>query len=669
MLAIDSPFSQYFETDGDPMDAGSVYFGVVNLDPVTNPIPVYWDSDGLIPASQPIQTRNGYLIRAGAPAIVFANVDYSVTAKNRNGEIVYTLRNSAEFNNFAQVGQLRSDLADGITTGKGGSLVGYRSGTVKGRLDVQLTTYGFSTLQAAVTAAAGKSLTIYGTWTLSSAVVVLSSTKLLLAADAIVQTATPDISIFTATGQSNITIKGGKLLQTAAGTNAYFAGVALDTCTGCRVEDVEMQGMQWAGVWLNNSSRCTVIHCYMHDFLGAVQDSADVCIYGNASRNKVIENDLYGGNWHGVLIQDPYAGTAPTRNLVLSNNIGAHDAYGIIVYQPATQDTWNRLIGNDIEGILGSVIGNSSGAGIYNVGAGGTVITANTVRGCCVQTANRTLAPGAIGINGIGLGITAPTLTGNNLLADNYDGINVSSSPGGVNITGGEIVCTTANTTGAVVLFNACSNFTLSGVKITQRNFGVAAACVRIIANGVDSTAWSVTGCIIRGGNYAQIDTSQVGGFLCTDGAIADNVMTGCSSSGVPFRITGAAKIAVSGNRASADTQPALFQSDSTGVRYAANFFNTTGSVPVQFAGTNTGSVWDRSNLQANSSGSQLAPINSGTGVLMEIYSSVSPQTGTGTWARGDASIMDAAVAAGQPKAWRCTVAGTPGTWVSEGNL
>lgn len=39
-----------------------------------------------------------------------------------------------------------------------------------------------------------------------------------------------------------------------------------------------------------------------------------------------------------------------------------------------------------------------------------------------------------------------------------------------------------------------------------------------------------------------------------------------------------------------------------------------------------------------------------------------------GTWAVGDRVVRNPPVV-GQPKAWSCTVAGTPGTWVSEGNL
>lgn len=48
------------------------------------------------------------------------------------------------------------------------------------------------------------------------------------------------------------------------------------------------------------------------------------------------------------------------------------------------------------------------------------------------------------------------------------------------------------------------------------------------------------------------------------------------------------------------------------------------------------------------------------------IYGTAAPVAGT--WRQGD-RVINSAPAAGSPKAWSCTVAGTPGTWVSEGNL
>lgn len=48
------------------------------------------------------------------------------------------------------------------------------------------------------------------------------------------------------------------------------------------------------------------------------------------------------------------------------------------------------------------------------------------------------------------------------------------------------------------------------------------------------------------------------------------------------------------------------------------------------------------------------------------VQSNVIPATGK--WDVGDRSV-NRSPAVGQPKAWICTVAGTPGTWISEGNL
>jgi hypothetical protein len=48
------------------------------------------------------------------------------------------------------------------------------------------------------------------------------------------------------------------------------------------------------------------------------------------------------------------------------------------------------------------------------------------------------------------------------------------------------------------------------------------------------------------------------------------------------------------------------------------------------------------------------------------MYDAAAPTSGT--WKQGDA-VLNVAPAVGQPKGWRCTASGTPGTWVSEGNL
>jgi hypothetical protein len=65
--------------------------------------------------------------------------------------------------------------------------------------------------------------------------------------------------------------------------------------------------------------------------------------------------------------------------------------------------------------------------------------------------------------------------------------------------------------------------------------------------------------------------------------------------------------------------------------------------------------------------GTQVFKIAGGLGNrYRQYYASAEPATGT--WNVGD-RVFNSTPVVGQPKGWICTVAGTPGTWVSEGNL
>lgn len=99
MLATATPFPQYFDTDGKPLDRGQLYFGTANQNPETNPITVYWDLAGTQPAAQPIQTMNGYAMRNGTPALVYAPSDYSLTVRNKRGKLIYYAASAAAYSN------------------------------------------------------------------------------------------------------------------------------------------------------------------------------------------------------------------------------------------------------------------------------------------------------------------------------------------------------------------------------------------------------------------------------------------------------------------------------------------------------------------------------------------------------------------------------------------
>lgn len=90
-LSIQVPYPVFYDRDGDPLDNGNIYIGVANLDPVTNPIQVYYDEALTIPASQPLKTSNGYVYRNGTPAQLYVDaINFSILVKDDKGLLVYS---------------------------------------------------------------------------------------------------------------------------------------------------------------------------------------------------------------------------------------------------------------------------------------------------------------------------------------------------------------------------------------------------------------------------------------------------------------------------------------------------------------------------------------------------------------------------------------------------
>jgi hypothetical protein len=89
-LSIEPPYPAFAGTDGLPLENGYIWVGTVNLNPIVNPIAVYWDAALTIPAAQPIRTLNGYPVYQGTPARFYAGSDYSIQVLDNKGSLVYT---------------------------------------------------------------------------------------------------------------------------------------------------------------------------------------------------------------------------------------------------------------------------------------------------------------------------------------------------------------------------------------------------------------------------------------------------------------------------------------------------------------------------------------------------------------------------------------------------
>jgi hypothetical protein len=122
-VEVKPPFAQFNGLDGLPLESGYLYIGTENLDPVTNPISVYWDYALSITATQPIRLINGYPSNNGTAGEIFTASKYSIKTKDANGSVAfYSL---SEFGLSTDT-TLRAELA----ASSGSSLVGFiQSGT------------------------------------------------------------------------------------------------------------------------------------------------------------------------------------------------------------------------------------------------------------------------------------------------------------------------------------------------------------------------------------------------------------------------------------------------------------------------------------------------------------------------------------------------------------
>ena len=488
-------------------------------------------------------------------------------------------------------------------------------------------------------------------------------------------------------------IRDLKISVTGTGFVGEAAGIYLLNATYCVIESVEMVGCNWSGVWMDAASNYnTVRKCYFHGFSEPAGSGGDVRIYSahgagtTAPAYNIIEdNVMYGGGGFGVGIEDPdsasQASGFPQHNLVQGNRIGAHLTYGMLNYMPGNSapstNTGNQFIGNYVENISGLCpTNNSSGAGFYQVGVGGgaTQVIGNEFVNCCTNTMNRSLAPAGIGIAGLPTGLTPPVIMGNTVTnMTQGDGILITSCLGPTIVEGNSVTMPSNNNgtgpggstmQGNGININASSSVTLG--PNTVQMFGPGAGLL-VFAAGVNCANVSV-----NGGSYSNfatgtgnpVQTAQTGGFNVTQFQ-----MTGvtCSSltSADAFNLSAIISGTLVGCTGASSTGRGLFINACQVVRVTGGEYSTSGTVAIGTGGTCTGSFIDKSCFFGAASG---LIHNAGTGCIIEWYVANSTIPTTGTFAVGDHAIP-IAPAVGSPKGWFTTVAGTPGTQSSEGNL
>jgi hypothetical protein len=508
---------------------------------------------------------------------------------------------------------------------------------------------------------------------ITAAIRLIGNTTITAVAGAAIETSTADISFLTATGQSGIRIRGLHFKQTQGGAKPYVGAVVLNQCSQCSVENCEFEGMQWAGVQLDNSSRCQIRGNFFHDWLGDVQDAADVCVYNASNLNIIDGNRMEGGSSHGILCQDPYSGLVPKENVFSNNTIGRHRAYGITIYCPGkgtAGDSLNRAVNNHIENIEGSLGRNpSSGAGIYVVGAwaGGTQIIGNHIVNCCQRTLQRSLAPAGIGIAGISSTVTRPIIKDNVIAAMSQgDGILIVGSAGGCEISGGHVDMPASNdgTGEGGAALRGC------GIRI-ENSSRVVVQSVEVIGNGsggallVYANGAAASEIAINGGSFTVSSSgAALRGESTGAGTILKLAVTAArltaSNAAMALQLahvdggTVADVIVVSG------LQPALYIASCSNLHISGGSYSSAGPTVVRTAGQCAGSVMDNTVDWGSEPG---AVDNAGVAFNIE-WTGDTPPT-RGTWAIGD-HIQRRGPGTAAPNGWHCIKAGRPGIWVAD---
>jgi parallel beta-helix repeat protein len=514
-----------------------------------------------------------------------------------------------------------------------------------------------------------------GTYLCSSTLTLVSNGTLYGdGAKSILQFSNNNTSNISGAALTDATVRNLKITVTGNGNQSYVGAVNLNTgCTNCIVDSLDISGNSGCGVLLQDAISCRISNNYFHNFnvVNANADVGDIYLgvdVGTGCRYNVITgNQCFGGAWHGIMMLTAVAAPGTTHNMfnVVSNNrIGQHLAYGIADYSGnANSDLYNQIIGNYIENIQGpaSVLGGSAGAGIYLSACGGDVVANNTIRNCCVQTTNQTLTPAGIGVGALGNSATqAPIVISGNLITDmtQYHGIEVAASPAPVQVTGNTIRMPVSNSTGNAIFVNQCSNCNVTGNNIgnLSANAGILFSATSAVANN------SFIANTIATGNVG-IQTNGVGPYNKT--VITDNNIVGSTASAA-LNLNNLAQAVISNNVLGCTGQ-AVTLTACTQVRMTGNSIVCGGTFAIATSGTCTDTFIDESNYLSGASNTYMNAVNNaGTGAIFVQYASAVAAAGAhavGDWIKQSIPVV------GNPKGWRCTVAATPGTFTSEGNL
>jgi hypothetical protein len=389
--SIEQPYPIFTDADGDSLENGYIWIGVENLNPITDPVAVYWDAALTQPAVQPIRTSGGYMANAGTPARLYTSGAYSILVQDRNGITAYSAQSESVLIN-----------SDAVTFLQAGTGAIERTAQAKMRETVSVLDFMTDAQRADVIAgtqaidvsgafslagAAARSITVPGYKYLVNAAVNIQDDQTWVFEGAELKHTDDTVNILRTNSKSGWSILGKVILQgtrtapaTAAETGLYITGGKK-----YRVEGVEARNFKGKGIWLDGANPsgvrgdrgqftdCAAFDCTTGRQIDAGAEyttwtnfNASGCVTGDiqAGGNVVTVGGSIVDNTNGVRLE---AGSNHLHGMHVGVNINHNTTYNI--------EAVNVTNGHDFIGCHLYGNGGSSGAIFFNNSKGISVKT------------------------------------------------------------------------------------------------------------------------------------------------------------------------------------------------------------------------------------------------------------------------------------------------------
>lgn len=421
------------------------------------------------------------------------------------------------------------------------------------------------------------------------------------------------------------------------------------------VRNCKVHGSRYAGVYVGYCLGGTVDSNFIYDvWNGTITGTSYGVVVGTGQGVKVVNNTINNAR-HAI----SGGGFEPLREVVYANNtchnstlenvVGCLDIHGNVEMAIITGNVASSVTCAGINAIISNNILNSAETNVP-----GILVFQEINSEYYIIKGNRVSCAGA---TAFGVWV-APTETNLNIEQLVFEGNVIEAVTNAVLIQPRSVADTGCSITNLTVQNNSFKS-TGSGTAFVFANSGAATYALTDLIS---------TGNVYQGAAYDA--------FICVGNPLAATVSVGDTFKanrlngymayfcGTDVRLTSPSFY---GNVGGAGSSRSVYY-ENTGRVVVTNpvFSNMTFKAELASATEYVENGWYAATPTIlNTAGARLINFY-GTLGRATTYGTAAPTTNT--WAVGD-RVYNQSPSAGQPKSWVCTVAGTPGTWVSEGNL